>query len=132
MPDNQTVSHSQSLIRKIIFIFKLWFNLRLKNFLLKHKNFRATNKPQRVVSHQTAPVLAINGIIMEIPKMAKIDYRQMPAPRELSQQIPAPWTNARIQKPQGGGNFLCKSLGVHGGMVMDEIDTCITYNILPC
>ena len=37
MHDNQTVSHSQSLIRKIIFIFQLWFNLILNNFLLKRK-----------------------------------------------------------------------------------------------
>ena len=57
--------------------------------------------------------------------MAKIVYRQMPAPRELSQQIPAPRAKARMQKPQGGGKFLVKSSGVSGGMVMDEIDTCI-------
>ena len=36
MPDNRTVSHSQSLIRKISFIFQLWFNLKLNSFL-KHK-----------------------------------------------------------------------------------------------
>ena len=30
----------------------------------------------------------------------------MPAPRELSQQTPAPWAKARMQKPQGGGKFL--------------------------
>ena len=41
----------------------------------------------------------------------------MPAPRELSQQIPA---------PQGGGKFLVQIPGVGGGMVMDEIDTCIS------
>ena len=58
-----------------------------------------------------SPVLAI---IMEIPKMAKIFYRQMPAPRELSQQIP-PRAKASMQKPQGGANFLCKSPGVRGG-----------------
>ena len=59
--------------------------------------------------------------------MAKINYRQMPAPRELSQQIPALRAKARMQKPQGGGNFWCKSLGVvgGGGEVMDGIDTCI-------
>ena len=48
--------------------------------------------------------------------MAKIVYSQMPAPRQLSQQIPAPQAKARMQKPQGE----CA-----GGMVMDEIDTCI-------
>ena len=29
-------------------------------------------------------------------------------------------------KAPGWGKFLCKSLGMHGGMIMDEIDTCIT------
>ena len=59
--------------------------------------------------------------------MAKIVYRQMPAPRELSQQIPAPRAKARMQKPHGGGKFLVQIPGVRGGMVMDEIDTCIRY-----
>ena len=45
--------------------------------------------------------------------MAKIVYRQMPAPRELPQQMPAPWTKARIQKPQCGGKFLVQ---IPGGM----------------
>ena len=58
--------------------------------------------------------------------MAKIVCRQMPASRELSQQIPAPWAKARMQKPQGGDKFLVQSPGgARGGMVMDEIDTCI-------
>ena len=66
-----------------------------------------------------SPVLAI---IMEIPKMAKIVYRQMPAPRELSKQIPPSGKSPRVM-----AKFWCKSPGVHGGggMVMDEIDTCI-------
>ena len=55
--------------------------------------------------------------------MEKNVYGQMPAPRELSQQIPL--AKARMQKPMVGANFLCKSPGVRGGMVMDEIDTCI-------
>ena len=38
--------------------------------------------------------------------MAKIVYRQLPAPRQLSQQIPVPWAKAKMQKPQGGGKFL--------------------------
>ena len=60
--------------------------------------------------------------------MAEIVYRQMPAPRELSQQIPAPWAKARMQKPQGVGKFLVQiPRGARGGeMVMDEIDTCIS------
>ena len=43
--------------------------------------------------------------------MAKIVYRQMPVPRELSQQIPAPRTKARMQKPLGGGKFLVQIPG---------------------
>ena len=43
--------------------------------------------------------------------MAEIIYRQMPAPRELSQQIPTPQAKARMQKPQGGGKFLVQILG---------------------
>ena len=35
----------------------------------------------------------------------------MPAPRELSQQIPAPRAKARMQKPQGGGNILVQIPG---------------------
>ena len=62
---------------------------------------------------------------MAVPKMAKIVYRQMPAPRELSQQILAPRAKARMQKPQGGGKFLVQIPGGARGMVMDEIDTCI-------
>ena len=42
----------------------------------------------------------------------------------------SPRAKARMQKPQVGANFWCKSLWVRkrggGGMVMDEIDTCIT------
>ena len=50
----------------------------------------------------------------------------MPAPREVSQQIPAPQAKAGMQKPQGGGKVLVQIPGgARGGMVMDEIDTCI-------
>ena len=48
--------------------------------------------------------------------MAKIVYRQMPAPWELSQQI--------SKSPRVGANFWCKSPGVQG-MVIDEIDNWI-------
>ena len=64
--------------------------------------------------------------------MAKIVYRQMPAPRELSQQMPASRAKARMQKPQGGANVCCQSqgcVGGGGGMIMDEIDTCIAKGI---
>ena len=122
MPDNQIVSHSQYLIRKNHFHFIVWFNLRLNNFLLKLIKFQS-NKQQSVVSPQFCHN---NGI----PKMAKIVCRQMPAPRELSQQIPAPPPPAkgRMQKPQGGDKYLVQIPGgARGGMVMDEIDTCIKW-----
>ena len=68
----------------------------------------------------------IPAIIMKIPKMANIVYRQMPAPRELPQQISAPEQKLGCKSPRVGANFWCKSPGVHGGMIMDEIDTCIS------
>ena len=49
----------------------------------------------------------------------------MPAPQELSQQIP-PGQKLGCKSPRVGENFWCKSSGVHRGMVMDEIDTCIS------
>ena len=63
---------------------------------------------------------------MKIRKMAKIVYRQMPAPRELPLQMPALQAKARMQKPQGGGKCLVQIPGGARGVVMDEIDTCIT------
>ena len=65
--------------------------------------------------------------------MAKIVYRQTPAPRELCQQILAPQAKAGMQKPQGGGKCLVQILGdVRGQMVMDEIDTCIISALYRC
>ena len=46
--------------------------------------------------------------------MAKIVYRQMPTPWELSQQIPVPRAKAGMQKPQGGGKLWFKSRGCVG------------------
>ena len=60
---------------------------------------------------------------MKIPKTVKIVYGQMPTSQDLSQQISASQTEARMQKPQGGADFWCKSLG--RGMVMAKIDSCI-------
>ena len=58
------------------------------------------------------------------------ENRQMPAPQELSQQIPAPWQKLGCKNPRVGANFWCKSPGLHGGgVVMDEIDTCITFGV---
>ena len=49
----------------------------------------------------------------------------MPVPRDLAQQLPPPWAEAWMQKPQSGGKFLVQIPGGARGMVMDEIDTCI-------
>ena len=57
--------------------------------------------------------------------MANIVYRQMLAPQELSQQIPAPKPGSK--SPRVGETFWCKSPEVHEGMVMDGIDTCIIW-----
>ena len=59
--------------------------------------------------------------------MAEIVYRQMPAPRDIPQKIPAPRAKIRMQKPQSGGEFSVQIPGgARGGMVMAKIDNCIT------
>ena len=60
--------------------------------------------------------------------MAEIVYRQMPAPRDIPQKIPAPRAKIRMQKPQSGGEFSVQIPGGArgGGMVMAKIDNCIT------
>ena len=62
-------------------------------------------------------MLSVAGyaIIMENPKMAKIIYRQMLTPRELTQQIPALPGKAMMQKLQGAGKFLVQIPGGGGG-----------------
>ena len=58
--------------------------------------------------------------------MAEIVYRQMPAPRDIPQKMPAPRAKIRMQKPQSGGEFSVQIPGVaRGGMVMAKIDNCI-------
>ena len=59
--------------------------------------------------------------------MAEIVYRQMPAPRDIPQKIPAPRAKIRMQKPQSGGEFSVQIPGGArgGGMVMAKIDNCI-------
>ena len=63
---------------------------------------------------ETQKCCQILTIIMKIPNMAKIAYREMPAPRDLPKQIP-PGAKIRMQKPQSGANFRCKSPAVRGG-----------------
>ena len=97
-------------------LFSFGSILRSNNFPLKHK-ISEQKINTKVLS--VASSCHYNGN----SKHGKYVYRQMPTPRELFQQIPP--AKARMKKPQGGGNFLCKCPRVHGGMVMDEIDTCI-------
>ena len=59
--------------------------------------------------------------------MAEIVYRQMPAPRDIPQKMPAPRAKIRMQKPQSGGEFSVQIPGgARGGMVMAKIDNCIS------
>ena len=64
--------------------------------------------------------------------MAEIVYRQMPAPRDIPQKIPAPRAKIRMQKPQSGGEFSVQIPGGArgGGMVMAKIDNCIIVKVL--
>ena len=47
--------------------------------------------------------------------MAEIVYRQMPAPRDIPQKIPAPGQKLGCKSPRVGESFQCKSPGVRGG-----------------
>ena len=56
------------------------------------------------------------------------NYRQVPAPRELSKQIPAPWQKeAWMQEPQGRGKFWVQIPG--GVQSMAKIDSCIISQV---
>ena len=50
----------------------------------------------------------------------------MPAPRELSQQIPASRQKLGCKAPGWGQSFGVNPRGARGEMAMDAIDTCIT------
>ena len=60
--------------------------------------------------------------------MAKIVYKQMPAPRNLTDK--SPQAKIRMQKPQSGGKFSVQipggGGGARGGMVMAKIYNSIT------
>ena len=59
--------------------------------------------------------------------MAKIVYRQMPTPLELPQKIPTPLCKSWDAKAPGWEEiFGANPRGYVGGMVMDEIVTCIS------
>ena len=64
--------------------------------------------------------------------MAKIVYRQMLAHRGLPPKNPRTRAKIRMQKPQSGGNFGCKSPGARGGVVMTKIDSLTTVTQVHC
>ena len=63
--------------------------------------------------------------------MAKIVYRQMPAPRDLPQQISAPGRKLGCKSPEVEVDFRYNPRGCVGeGMVMAKIDSCITSHCI--
>ena len=83
MPDNQTVSHSQSIFdQKNHFNFLALVQSKIEQYFLK--TYKISEQQINRKCFQS-PILAIT---MKIPKLAKIVYGKMPAPRELLQQIP--------------------------------------------
>ena len=64
MPDDQTVSHDQSIFdQKNHLNFSALVKSKIAGIVFKRVQLRATNKPK---------VLPISAIMMKIPKMAKI------------------------------------------------------------
>ena len=76
-------------------------------------------KTYNISEQQINPKLLTS--ILEIAKMAKIVYRQMPTPLNYPNKSPQ---KLACKSPWVGANF-CKSPGVREGMIMDEIGTCI-------
>ena len=109
MPDNQTVSHSQSIFDQTNdFNFLALVQSRIEYFSLR--TYKISEQQVNPKCCQS-PILAI---IVKISKMANIVYRQMPAPRELLQQIPAKapgWGKFLVQIPRGArGGWLWMKL----------------------
>ena len=62
--------------------------------------------------------------------MVEIFYRQMPAPRDLPQNIPAPRAKIRMQKPQSGGKFSVQIPGgARGGWLRQKLITALLAHI---
>ena len=119
MPDNQTILHSQSLNRKIIFSFGSI--LRWNNFILKHKISEQQINP-KVLS--VASSCHYNG---NSKKWQKSFIDKCSILESYPNKSPSSGQKLRCKSPRVGANFSCKSQGVCGGMVMDEINTCINY-----
>ena len=67
----------------------------------------------------------------ESSKNRKIVFRQMPAPRDLPQQIPAPRAKIRMQKPRSGGKFSMQIPGGArgGGWLWQKLITALTLDV---
>ena len=69
----------------------------------------------------------------ENSKNGKNRFRQIPTPWGGIPTNPHPQAKARMQKPHGGGKFYVQiPWGEQVGMVMDEIDTCISVYLTHC
>ena len=63
--------------------------------------------------------------------MAEIVKRQMPAPRDIPQKIPAPRAKIRMQKPQSGGEFSVQIPGgARGGWSWQKLITALNFCFL--
>ena len=106
MPEKLFRILSLSLIRKMILIFKLWFNPGLNNFFEERIKFQRTPKCCQS---------SILAIIMKILKMANIVYKEKCPPLGSSPINLHPQAKAWMQKPQGGGKFLVQIFGCAWG-----------------
>ena len=66
--------------------------------------------------------------------MAEIVYRQMPAPRDIPQKMPAPRAKIRMQKPQSGGEFSVQIPGGArgGGWSWQKLITALPFSQANC
>ena len=106
MPDNQTVSYSQSFChQENDFNFLALFQSRIEQFSLRMYKISEQQVNPKVLS------VASLVIIMKISKTGKHRIWQMPAPHRAAQQILGPRATAWMQKPQGGDKFLVQIPG---------------------
>ena len=104
MLDNQTLSHSQSIFdldQKNHFNFLDSIKSKIESFSLKTHKISEQQINPKVLS------VANFAIIMKIPKMANIVYRQMPLGKRLEAKAPG-WGQIFMQIPGvlgGGGGY---------------------------
>ena len=94
---------------------------KLNIILLKHIKFQtATNKPQSVVSRKFLPLLR------KFQKWEKSFKDKCPPFGNYPNKSTPPRQKLGCKSPRVGANFGANPQGCAGGVVMDEIDTCIT------